>query len=430
MASTNRLRLYDINANKRSDLMGPRVHLTSPPIPASPTLISPAHSTHSSVFSPSPSPSPSPHSSMFSPSSLSSPPPRSPRSPSPIPSPFEPPVAVETRHDIEYTRAPDTFPCGHVLCHNCVRKFMRLRQRSGYSRCPVCHRRVDADAPLQAMGIPTTNSSSSSNASSGYASDTPSSPGCSFTESGGGRGGGGGVGASSRRDSYPPPSDPTPISLLNNFDEIVQKFNGINGNLRRLKDESVQSKSMGMTFTNTQCHLCMENHGTLRVVQEYNRLAVRHERPNAWSNYFYRLQQGKVVTEFYSQVNSSCICVPCTYRELKQQNLPELGNLPDVNPQHNTQICLAEVGKIVARNSAPIRALQGKNVIEIDHTIRLRERADHFNFLDTTDQIERMVRQQEETLLGMASKQIRDTGRLYHVKESNEVEFDMDETEV
>ena len=84
----------------------------------------------------------------------------------------------------------------------------------------------------------------------------------------------------------------------------------------------------------------------------------------------------------------------------------------------------------MARNAAPIMALQGKNVIEIDHTIRIRERADNFNFADTTQQIERMVKQQEESLIKMASKQIRDTGRLYHVRESNAVEFDMDETEV
>ena len=87
-----------------------------------------------------------------------------------------------------------------------------------------------------------------------------------------------------------------------------------------------------------------------------------------------------------------------------------------------------QVGKIVARNTAPIRALQGKNVIEIDHTIRLRERADHFNFRDTSDQIAHMVRQQEGTLINMASQKIRDTGRVYHLKESNESELDMDET--
>lgn len=168
----------------------------------------------------------------------------------------------EARHEVEYSRAPDTFPCGHVLCHNCVRKFMRLRQRSGYSRCPVCHRRLDEDIPMYAMGL---------------AVNTPTSPTPIRTSP-----------TASPPLSPTSPSDPTPISLLTNFDEIVKKFNGINYGLRRLKDESVRSKSMGMTFTNTQCHLCMENHGTLRVVQEYNHLSVTHERPTVWSNYFYR----------------------------------------------------------------------------------------------------------------------------------------------
>lgn len=89
-----------------------------------------------------------------------------------------------------------------------------------------------------------------------------------------------------------------------------------------------------------------------------------------------------------------------------------------------------QVGKIVAKNTAPLMALQGKNVIEVEHKIRVRERADHFVFLDTAEQIEGMVRRQEETLLSHATKQIRDTGQLYHVQESNEVELDLDETEV
>lgn len=234
MANPQRLRLYDINANKHqetgayNDYRSPS--LSSLPSP-SPTLTSPYSS------------SPVSRSSMRSPI------------PSPIPSPLDQSMDVEARQDIEYTRAPDTFPCGHVLCHNCVRKFMHRRQRFGCSRCPVCHRRLDEDITLQAMGmaVPSTPTSSSPNG-----------------------------------NAYAEPSDPTPISLLNNFDEIVEKFNGIQQNLRRLKDESVQSKSMGMTFTNTQCHLCLENHGTLRVVQEYNQLSVKHERPNVWSPYFYR----------------------------------------------------------------------------------------------------------------------------------------------
>ncbi|GFO09700.1 peptidyl-prolyl cis-trans isomerase-like 6 [Plakobranchus ocellatus] len=386
MAAVNKLRLYDINANKPHELgaytsssdcnysnnnynninnnnnnnnstqrysnshtdpnnyyrPSSMASLPSPTIIAPLTLQTPP-STLTSPRSPlsltSPR-SPSTLTSPRSPSSLSSP--RSPTPRSPLPSPLGPPVAVETREDIEYTRAPDMFPCGHVLCHNCVRKFMRLRQRSGYSRCPVCHRRVDDDAPLQAMGIPTprggstgsrSDSTSSSTSSSFFDESGPASPTSSFSHS--------------HAQHEPEESDPTPVSLLNNFDEIVKKFNGIQYSLRRLKNESVQSKSMGMTFTNTQCHLCMENHGTLRVVQEYNNLAVRHERPHQWSNYFYRLQHGKVVTEFHSQVNSSCICVPCTYKELRLQNLPDLPPLPDVNPQQNTQICLAEHDRFV-----------------------------------------------------------------------------------
>ncbi|CAG5123097.1 unnamed protein product, partial [Candidula unifasciata] len=290
MANPPKLHLYDINANKRhdhgayNDYRSPSLNSLSSPTETSP-LTSPSY--RSMTRSPIPSPIPSPHS---------------------------PTVDVEARQDIEYTRAPDMFPCGHVLCHNCVRKFMHRRQRYGCSRCPVCHRRLDDDyAVARATGLPTSSS-------------TPCESSVPAPNSA----------------SYPEPSDPTPISLLNNFDEIVAKFNGIQQNLRQLKDESVQSKSMGMTFTNTQCHLCLENHGTLRVVQEYNQLSVRHERPHAWSPFFYRLQQGKVVTEFYSRVNSSCICVPCTYKELKEQNLPNIPALPDINPQQNTQICLAE----------------------------------------------------------------------------------------
>ena len=328
MAAVNKLRLYDINANKHHDhgayssfdygnkynsnqninnvsnnndnYSSARRYSNSSDHPStfyrpssmsslpSPTISAPLSlqtSNASSLTSPRSSPSTltSPRSPMSlssprSPVSLSSP--RSPGFRSPPPSPFGPPVAVETRQDIEYTRAPDMFPCGHVLCHNCVRKFMRLRHRSGYSRCPVCHRRVDDDAPLRAMGLSTggdstdshSDSTSSSASSSFYDDSGPASP----------------TSSSSPHFHEPEPSDPTPISLLNNFDEIVKKFNGIQMSLRRLKNESVQSKSMGMTFTNTQCHLCMENHGTLRVVQEYNNLAVKHERPHAWSNYFYR----------------------------------------------------------------------------------------------------------------------------------------------
>lgn len=74
--------------------------------------------------------------------------------------------------------------------------------------------------------------------------------------------------------------------------------------------------------------------------------------------------------------------------------------------------------------------LRGKNVIEVDHKVRMRERADHFCFTDTVEQIKTSVQHQEEDLLRMATKQVRDTGRVYHVQEHNEIDFDLDETAV
>ena len=85
---------------------------------------------------------------------------------------------------------------------------------------------------------------------------------------------------------------------------------------------------------------------------------------------------------------------------------------------------------MVAKSAAPLMALKGKNVIEVEHRVRVRERADHFLFQDTAEQIEHLVRRQEETLLAHATQQARDTGKLFHVHESNEVEIDLDETQV
>ena len=130
---------------------------------------------------------------------------------------------TEYERSLEYHQAPDTFPCGHVLCHKCLRKFINTMGGAYGARCPVCRLCVSGeDVSLASMGLP---------------SEKP------------------------RED------EEAPISLLNNYGEIVKKFNGIQQNLRRLKDESVQSRSMGMTYTNTTCHLCRESHPTLRVIQ-------------------------------------------------------------------------------------------------------------------------------------------------------------------
>jgi hypothetical protein len=161
---------------------------------------------------------------------------------------------AEYERSLEYHQAPDTFPCGHVLCHHCLRKFIQTLGGSCGARCPVCRMGVtEDDVSLASMGLP----------------------------SGGGCGGGGegrekSASTSSRSSrSCREDLDP-PISLLSNFDEIVLKFNGLQQNLRRLKDESVQSRSMGMTYTNTVCHLCRQAHPTLRVIQ------VRHNKECVW----------------------------------------------------------------------------------------------------------------------------------------------------
>ena len=110
-----------------------------------------------------------------------------------------------------------------MLCHKCLRKFINTMGGAYGARCPVCRLCVsEEDVSLASMGLP---------------SEKP------------------------RED------EEAPISLLNNYGEIVKKFNGIQQNLRRLKDESVQSRSMGMTYTNTTCHLCRQSHPTLRVIQ-------------------------------------------------------------------------------------------------------------------------------------------------------------------
>ncbi|XP_041352473.1 uncharacterized protein LOC121370971 [Gigantopelta aegis] len=303
-------------------------------------------------------------------------------------------VDTEYIRTLEVSQAPDTFPCGHVLCHHCLRRHMH-RNYSRTLRCPVCYQ------------IVTLNMSSMEPPLSPLSPTSPKSPGMIDDDAG--------------------PN----VSLLSNFDEIVKKFNGVNHNLRRLKNESVSARSLGMTYTNTHCDLCNQNHGTLRVVQEMNQLQLSHERPSRCLAYYYRLAQGRIVTTFHSKVNSACICVPCSYKELRDtKKVPELEYITDNEADHEPQTCLAAVGKLIAKNTAPIMALKGKNVIEIEHTIRVRERADNFDFFDTTDRIESMVKQHERSLLKMATKQIKDTGKLYHVQETNEVELNLDETDV
>ncbi|KAH3728502.1 uncharacterized protein LOC127854021 [Dreissena polymorpha] len=287
----------------------------------------------------------------------------------------------EYYRDVAIGKAPDTFPCGHVLCHSCIRKHMTPSLNEKLC-CPICGK----EAPRMYTADP--------GDSLGYNVD-----------------------------------DVDNITLLSNFDSMTKKFNGLKYSIRRLHSESVQSRSLAMTFTNCGCHLCHENHGTLQVLQEFNQLQVTHNRPKLPPTHFYRLCQGDVVTSFHSVVNSCCICVPCTYKELRQsEHFPTLRLLSDDEATHNPKAVLAEVGKIIAKNTAPLESLHGKNVIEIDHKIRLQEQADEFVFKETTDRIKRMVTEQEQNLIKLASYRIQDKGGLYHIKGSNSIEQNLNES--
>ncbi|KAK3098794.1 hypothetical protein FSP39_023173 [Pinctada imbricata] len=290
---------------------------------------------------------------------------------------------TEYERSLEVSSAPDTFPCGHILCHNCIRKHVMKNRSRGVWSCPVCEREFS--------GINVCDQAGS----------------VSFGE-----------------------GEVEHVALLSNYDQLVSRFKAVDYyTLRRLKEEKIQSKSLGMTYSKCTCSLCGENHGTLAVVQEFNQLGVRHVRPSIADPYFYRLSSGHIVTSFYSTVNSSCVCVPCTYKEIHDhpEDFPAITNN---NVKGDANNILGEVGRLVTNGHTPLKALKGKNFIEIDHSISVKQKAHQFAFEDTTDLIKRMVKQQEQSLVRIAKKQIEDTGSLYHIKESNSVEYEIGETVV
>lgn len=294
----------------------------------------------------------------------------------------------EYQRSLEVSTAPDTFPCGHVLCHKCLRKHLMPYKRSAWC-CPVCDREAST------IHVPEYSASVSG-----------SNDRCDHDDS---------------------------ISFLSNYEEIVKKFNGINYLKYALKKEKVQSRSVGMTYTKVPCSLCEENHGTLKVVQEHSFLGVNHVRPPI-NPYFYRLHTGNIVTTFYSKVNSSCVCVPCTYREIHEHpdQFPNIcgvtnnNELDKIKPEN----ALADVGKLITDTSKNIGTLQGKNVLELEHRINVRERADRFDFDETTKLIKKMVSREQKNLIKYATMRMKDTGRMYHIQESSTVDYDKDETVV
>ncbi|KAL4233157.1 hypothetical protein ACF0H5_007842 [Mactra antiquata] len=289
----------------------------------------------------------------------------------------------EYYREISMGNAPDTFPCGHVICHKCIREHMTPCKDTKLA-CPLCGKVANKM----------------------FTADPGTSLGYNV-------------------------NDVDNITLLSNFDDIVKKFDRVKYSIRRLQNETVSSRSLAMTFTNCGCHMCDETHGTLQVLQEFNRLQMSHRRPNLPAPYYYRLCHGEVVTSFYSVVNSCCICVPCTYKELRQsEHFPSLKLLSDDEAIHNPKAVLTEVGKIIAKNTAPLESLHGKNVIEVDHNIQLKERADEFLFQDTCKRIKDMVNDQEQNLIKHASYRIQDKGGVYHIKGSNSTEHSRNESVV
>lgn len=287
----------------------------------------------------------------------------------------------EYQREVSISKAPDTFPCGHVLCHKCIRLHMVPSKDTPLS-CPLCGQeasRIHTADPGESLGYNVGNVDN--------------------------------------------------ITLLSNFDDIIKRFDGINYAKRRLHKESVQSRSLAMSFTNGGCHACDEQHGTLQVLQEFNELEVAHMRPQLPPHHYYRLAQGEIVTSFYSVVNSCCICVPCTYKELRgNEHFPQLRFLSDNEAVTNPRSVLTEVGKIIAKNTAPLETLHGKNVIEIEHKIKLNENALEFDFNHTSARIKRMVNDQEQNLIKLASYRIQDKGGVYHIKGSSSVEQNTNES--
>ncbi|XP_033739808.1 uncharacterized protein LOC117327087 [Pecten maximus] len=284
----------------------------------------------------------------------------------------------------EITQFPDTFPCGHVLCHQCVRRYVARYPLSAWC-CPLCDREL-------------------------------------FHNNNQGE------------TTVVPDTENEEEALLVNLDEIVKKFNGINHSIRRIRTEEVQTRSVGVTYSACPCDMCGHDHGKLSVIQEYSDLRVEHNRPSISDRRFCRLANSTVVTTFHSKINSACVCVPCTFREIQDHPdqyyaLTEWSNHNEENT-NDSNYALAEVGKLLTRRITPVKALQGKNMIEIEHNIRISERGDLFDFRDTSEQIKRTIGSQEKNLVKIARKRIEDTGHLYHVQESNTVDYSAGETVV
>lgn len=290
----------------------------------------------------------------------------------------------EYEHSVEVSTVPDTFPCGHILCHNCVRKYISPLRESAWD-CPVCGQ------DLFRLQLQKRRHNVS------YGND-----------------------------------DLDEVDLLSNFDKLVSRFHDTRHNLSRLKRENIKARSVGMTYARCFCDMCEENHGTLKVVQDFNELCVQQIRPSRTHRLYYSLLNSEVVTTYKSTVNSACVCIPCTTNEI-HENYEKLfgsnGHRALERPKTYDK-AVAQIGKLLTSTQIPITSLLGKNVIEIDHEMCVKERSLDFNFPETIRSIKDMVKSQERNLISYARKQMEDTGKIYHIKESSSTECCKGETVV
>lgn len=112
---------------------------------------------------------------------------------------------------------------------------------------------------------------------------------------------------------------------------------------------------------------------------------------------------------FYSVVSFVCVCVFCIYREIYEY-FYKFFVIINNNFKGFLENVLVEVGKVVMSSNVFIEVLQGKSVIEIDYNISIKECVDMFMFNIMVDMIKRMVWREEENLVMIVQKQVRDMG--------------------
>lgn len=134
---------------------------------------------------------------------------------------------VEYERMVEVINVFDIFFCGYIFCYKCIRSYVILNCWFVWE-CLVCFKEFDFVSLLEVIG--------------GYVWEVED------------------------EIQY--------IKLMFNYDQMVQKLGSVDYFLRRLKDEKVEVKFVGLFYIMCFCSLCGENYGMFYVMQEYNQLCV------------------------------------------------------------------------------------------------------------------------------------------------------------